>query len=74
MSVITNNYPDLEVNVVDVNKTRIDDWNNTDLRKLPIFEPGLEKIIEKCRGRNLFFFTNVEEQIALADMILISVN
>ena len=53
MSVIANNCPDLEVNVVDVNKTRIDDWNNTDLRKLPIFEPDY-KIIEKCRGRTCF--------------------
>jgi len=74
MSVIALNCPDLKIDVVDVNQKRIDAWNSVDLSKLPVFEPGLEKIVNKCRGRNLFFSTKVEECISNADIIFISVN
>ncbi len=74
MSVIALNCPDWKVNVVDLNPERINAWNNEDLSKLPVFEPGLEKIVKKCRGKNLFFSTKVEENIAKADIIFISVN
>ena len=74
MSVIALNCPDLKIDVVDVNQQRIDAWNSVDLSKLPVFEPGLEKIVNKCRGRNLFFSTKVEECISNADIIFISVN
>ena len=43
MSVIAMNCPDWKVNVVDLNAERINAWNNEDLSKLPVFEPGLEK-------------------------------
>ena len=42
--------------------------------KLPVFEPGLKNIVKKCRGKNLFFSSNIEENIANADIIFISVN
>ena len=74
MSVIAMNCPDWKVNVVDLNSDRINAWNNEDLSKLPVFEPGLEKIVKKCRGKNLFFSTEIEENIAKADIIFISVN
>lgn len=74
MSVIAQKNPDIKVTVVDLNKQRIADWNDADLSKLPIYEPGLDKVVEEARGRNLFFSTNVEEAIAEADMIFISVN
>ena len=74
MSVIAYNCPDWQINVVDINADRIDSWNNQDLTKLPVFEPGLEKIIKKCRGINLFFSTNIKENIAKADIVFISVN
>ena len=74
MSVIASNCPDLRINVVDIDKERIEAWNSIDLSKLPIFEPGLEKIIKKCRGINLFFSNKVEECISNADIIFISVN
>ena len=74
MSVIAMNCPDWKVNVVDLNSERINAWNNEDLSKLPVFEPGLEKIVKKCRGINLFFSTKIEENIAKADIIFISVN
>ena len=74
MSVIALNCPDWQVNLVDLNEERIKAWNNKDLSKLPVFEPGLEKIVKKCRGRNLFFSTKIEENIAKADIVFISVN
>ncbi len=60
MSVIADKCRDLIVNVVDVNKERIDLWNSNDLSKLPIFEPGLSEIISRCRGFNLIFSTDIE--------------
>ena len=74
MAVIAHKCNEITVNVVDNNKARIDAWNDNDLRKLPIFEPGLDKIISATRNKNLFFSTCVEENIAKADIIFISVN
>ena len=74
MSVIADKCPDVEVRVVDINKQRIDAWNDSNLSKLPIFEPGLDLIISRTRGRNLFFSTEMEKSISDADMVFISVN
>ena len=74
MSVIADKCPSLTVNVVDINEDRINSWNNDNLENLPIFEPGLSEIIKKCRGRNLFFSTKIEENVASADIVFISVN
>ena len=74
MAVIADKCPHLEVNVVDINKKRILAWNSSNISDLPVYEPGLDLIIERCRGRNLFFSTEVEKNIAKADMIFISVN
>ncbi len=74
MSVIASNCPELKVDVVDINKERIEGWNSNDFSKLPVFEPGLEEIVKKCRGKNLFFSNKIEESISKADIIFISVN
>ena len=74
MAVIAEKCPHLNINVVDINQQRIDLWNSNDLSNLPIYEPGLSEIIKKCRNKNLFFSTRIEEQISSADMIFISVN
>ena len=74
MSVIAEKCPDIKVNVVDINELRINLWNSEDLNNLPIFEPNLNKIIKKCRGKNLFFSTDIANKIANADIIFISVN
>ena len=55
MAVIAKKCPHLQVNVVDVSKKRIKEWNSNDLSKLPIYEPGLEKIIKDCRGKTFIF-------------------
>lgn len=74
MSVIAFKCPDIQVTVVDINKERIKAWNNSDLEKLPIYEPGLKEIVAIARGRNLFFSTDIDRAIDQADMIFISVN
>ncbi len=74
MAVFANHCPNIIINVVDINKKRIDDWNSKNLLNLPIFEPGLDKLILGCRDKNLFFTTDLEKSISDADMIFISVN
>ena len=74
MAVIADRCPEIQVTVVDINQARIDAWNDADLSRLPVYEPGLDAVVERARGRNLHFSTAVEEQIAQADMVFISVN
>jgi len=71
MAMIAWKCPDIQVTVVDINALRIDQWNSDDL---PVFEPGLFEIVEACRGKNLHFSTEVDDAIAAADMIFVSVN
>merc|ERR1712226_516254 len=56
---------------VDLNEARIAAWNSDDL---PIYEPGLDEVVKACRGRNLFFSTDVKGAIEEADIIFASVN
>ena len=74
MAVIALKCPNINVTVVDINKDRIDAWNSDDLSKLPIYEPGLDAVVKKARGRNLFFSTDVDKAIETSEMIFISVN
>ncbi len=74
MAVFADKCPHLNFNVVDINEQRVNAWNNNNLDKLPVYEKGLKDIIMRCRGRNLHFSTDVENNIAIADMIFISVN
>ena len=74
MTVIASQCPDINVNVVDINSERIALWNHKDLDQLPIYEPGLSKLVHQQRGKNLFFSIEVERAIQEADIIFISVN
>lgn len=74
MAVIAQKCPHIQVIVVDLNEARVAAWNDPDVSKLPIYEPGLNKIVAEARGRNLFFSTNVDLAIEEAEMIFISVN
>jgi len=71
MAVMADQCPDHHFTVVDVVAEKIERWNSTDL---PIFEPGLDDLIQRVRGRNLFFSTDIEKGIAKADIIFVSVN
>lgn len=72
-SVIAQNCPEITITVVDLSQARIDAWNSEDF-KLPIYEPSLKEVVMKCRGKNLFFSTDIDKAIKEADIIFISVN
>lgn len=74
MAVIAHKCPDIKVTIVDINEQRIADWNDDDVSKLPVYEPGLDEIVLSARGKNLFFSTDVKRAIDEAEMIFISVN
>jgi UDPglucose 6-dehydrogenase len=74
MAVIAQKCPEVKVTVVDINEKRIKQWNDPDVEKIPIYEPGLSEIVGETRGKNLFFSTDVDKAIDEADMIFISVN
>ena len=73
MAVIALKCPDIKVTVVDLNEARIAAWNGP-LDQLPIYEPGLAEVVEKARGRNLFFSTDIDKSIDEAQMIFMAVN
>jgi len=74
MAVIAQKCPDIQVTVVDLNVERIAKWNDPNVENIPIYEPGLSDVVAEARGRNLFFSTEVDQAIAEAEMIFISVN
>ncbi|MCP5530874.1 MAG: UDP-glucose 6-dehydrogenase [Opitutaceae bacterium] len=71
MAMIALKAPDIEVRVVDMNEARIAAWNSD---TLPVYEPGLDDVVNECRGRNLFFSTDVHGGIRDADIIFVAVN
>lgn len=71
MAVIADRCPGYKVIVVDKSVERIAAWNSS---RLPIYEPGLDEVVSRTRGRNLFFSTDVAAGIREADIIFVSVN
>lgn len=71
MAVIAKNCPQHRVVVVDINEAKIAAWQSDNL---PIYEPGLLEVVRCARGRNLFFSTEIDKNIAEADIIFVSVN
>ncbi len=47
MAMIAKQCPDILVQVVDLNQTRIDAWNSDDL---PVYEPGWMTLFVKLAG------------------------
>ena len=74
MAVIADKCPNINVHVVDINKNKIKHWNNSDVTDLPVYEPGLDQIIKRCRNKNLFFSNDIEKYIGLSEIVFISVN
>jgi UDPglucose 6-dehydrogenase len=70
MAMIAAKCPDIEVTVCDFNQARIDAWNSD---HLPIYEPGLQEVVESARGRNLHFTSDIKPAIAAADLIFVCV-
>jgi len=71
MAMIALKCPEYRVTVVDVNAQRIAAWNSD---ALPIYEPGLAEVVQRCRNRNLFFSTDIQKGIEENDIIFVAVN
>ena len=71
MAMIAKKCPQYRVKIVDINAARIDAWNSDNL---PVYEPGLQEVVESVRGKNLFFGTDIDASIKEADIIFVSVN
>ncbi len=70
MAVIAEKCPHITVTVVDVDQNKIDSWNNNNL---PVYEPGLEEVVQSRLGKNLFFSTDRATAIGEADIIFVAV-
>ena len=70
MAMIAAKCSDIRVTVTDPNEKRIAAWNSD---ALPVYEPGLQQVVESARGKNLFFSTDVRKAIREADIIFVSV-
>jgi len=73
MAVIAFKCPHINITVVDANQERIKAWNGP-LENLPIYERGLSEVVEKARGRNLFFSDDIKGAIENSEMIFMAVN
>jgi UDPglucose 6-dehydrogenase len=71
MAMIAKQCPAYKVIIADINAARIAAWQTDEL---PIYEPGLLPLVQACRGKNLFFTTDVAAGIREADIIFVSVN
>jgi UDPglucose 6-dehydrogenase len=45
---------------------RIAAWNSDNL---PIYEPGLDEVVQQARGRNLFFSTDVTKHVSEGEQL-----
>lgn len=71
MAMIASKCPHVRVDVVDLNAERIAAWNS---ENLPVYEPGLDEIVQNSRGKNLFFSTEVRSAIRDSEIVFVSVN
>jgi UDPglucose 6-dehydrogenase len=71
MPIIASHCPEDRFVIVDINEARIAAWQSD---QLPIYEPGLDEIVQQTRGKNLFFSTEIDRHIAEAEIIFVSVN
>jgi UDPglucose 6-dehydrogenase len=70
MAVMARHCPEHRFVVADIDVEKIAAWNSCNL---PIYEPHLDETVHEVRDVNLFFTHKVEEAIAEADIIFISV-
>jgi len=71
MAVIAKHCPQHRIVVVDIDEQKIAAWKSD---HLPIYEPGLKEVVSSVRDKNLFFSTEINRNIAEADIIFVSVN
>lgn len=55
---------------VDIDENKINLLNNG---KIPIYEPGLDVLVNKNKGKTLFFTTNLQDALKNSDIVFIAV-
>ncbi|HRP69444.1 MAG TPA: nucleotide sugar dehydrogenase [Turneriella sp.] len=70
MVVMASHNLDMEFYVTDQNAARINAWNSD---TLPVFEPGLDEVVKRVRGKNLFFKVIEPSLLASADIVFVCV-
>ena len=71
LSIFAKRNPAIDFYVLDISQQRIDAWNS---EQLPIYEPGLQEVIEQVRNKNLFFSTNICEIVPKCEVVFVCVN
>ncbi len=71
MAVLADHCKDYQITVVDISEERIASWNSDNL---PIYEPGLDEVVKRVRGRNLFFSTDISGGLQEADIVFVAIN
>ena len=61
--IIADKCPDIQIHVVDFNKDRIDKWNDINSDNLPICEPGLAEIVERCEAKISIFLPRLMKEL-----------
>ena len=67
-------YPSLSIYILIISHTHSKLCTLTSAPPTAIYEPGLDDCVNKVRGKNLFFSTDVENGIKEADIIFVAVN
>lgn len=70
-AVLASHWPENEFHVFDISTSIIDRWNSG---QVPIYEPGLEELVKKSIGKNLFFTANKDIAFKNATVFFICVN
>ncbi|KAJ2280080.1 hypothetical protein EV176_001198 [Coemansia sp. RSA 451] len=70
-AVMAHKCPNIQFTVVDTDAKRIHAWNSD---RLPVYEPGLDSLVQMQRNRNLHFSTDIDEAICNAQIVMIAVN
>ncbi|MCX7632982.1 MAG: nucleotide sugar dehydrogenase [Turneriella sp.] len=70
MAVMALYNPHVQFIVTDHNAQRIAAWNSD---CLPVFEPGLDEVVKKVRGKNLHFEVITPQRLAEAEMVFVCV-
>mmetsp|Transcript_10470 Transcript_10470/g.20607 ORF Transcript_10470/g.20607 Transcript_10470/m.20607 type:complete len:467 (+) Transcript_10470:229-1629(+) len=71
MASMAGHMPDVQFTVFDDNPTVV---CGCQAGPLPFFEPGLEELLGKVRGKNLSFTSSLEQAVTSAQVIFVSIN
>mmetsp|Transcript_43037 Transcript_43037/g.99925 ORF Transcript_43037/g.99925 Transcript_43037/m.99925 type:complete len:470 (+) Transcript_43037:301-1710(+) len=71
MATMASRMPDVQFTVFDDNPTVVCGCQSG---PLPFFEPGLEELLEKVRGKNLSFTSSLEQAVSKSQVIFVSIN